>query len=108
MTAMKQVLAGVLTEIEKHETDYALRETLVYEALSLASRMGYKCGVRTDKTETNPWPVVVILLPDVGEVSWHCPPYDASTYTGYDTAEKYKRTRAYAAKYGPQTEQTPV
>ncbi len=88
-------LCNALTQIEENETNYAEREKLVWEALVIAKHLGYKAGVRFDPAEPT-WPVVAIELPGVGEVSWHCPAYDAA-YTGYSVAEKYARTKAFVA-----------
>lgn len=88
-------LAGLFDAIERNETNYAVREKLVYAALGEAAALGYKVGIRVDVKEEPTWPVVCIMLPGgIGEVSWHCPAYD-TPYTGYDTTEKYRRTQAY-------------
>lgn len=91
-------LAETLQQIEIHETNYQEREVLVYRALSIAKKLNYPSGIRFDSTDNPPWPVVCITLPNgVGEVSWHCPPY-TEPFTGYDTAEKYKRCQEYAKR----------
>jgi hypothetical protein len=95
---MASSLATLFAAIEANETNYIIRESLVYNALSVAKMLSYPCGIRVDPNELD-WPVVCIRLPDgIGEVSWHCPAYK-TPYTGYDTTEKYARTRAYIAKY---------
>ncbi len=86
---------GLLTEIEANETNYEKREALVYEALFVAKKFKYKCGIRFDNTDNPPWPVVCIELPcGFGEVSWHCPPY-TTPFTEYDTKEKYARCQRF-------------
>ena len=92
-------LAELFVEIEKNETNYAVREPLVYQALATAKRLGYKAGIRVDANELA-WPIVCIVLPDaIGEVSWHCPAYDVP-YTNYDTVEKYRRAQQYVKRHG--------
>ena len=67
-------LADLLRLIEVNETNYGAREALVYQALALAKRAGYTCGIRFDTTpdekdkDAAPWPVVCIMLPEHGEV----------------------------------------
>ena len=95
-----ELLAALLKQIEKHETNYQEREPLVYNALGIAKKLNYPSGIRFDSTDKQPWPVVCITLPDgVGEVSWHCPPY-TEPFTGYDTAKKYKRCQEYVKRVG--------
>lgn len=101
-------LAELFVEIEKNETNYAVREPLVYQALATAKRLGYKAGIRVDAKDLagpvdaneRAWPIVCIVLPDaIGEVSWHCPAYDVP-YTNYDTVEKYRRAQQYVKRHG--------
>lgn len=90
----KHILASLFAKIKEHENDYDARERLVYQALSVAKKLGYKSGIRFDAADPT-WPVVCITLPDNGgEVSWHCPPYDVP-FTQYTTEEKYKRCERY-------------
>ena len=96
LTMHEVLLASTLSEIERNEKNYAVREGLVYGALAQAKQMGYKAGVRVDPADLE-WPIVCIELPGIGEVAWHCPAFDAK-YVPYDTAEKYERCRRYAAK----------
>ena len=101
MDLLKDKLCDILLQIDNAENlpkpeniDYEKRTTLVYEALSLASRLGYQCGIRKLKdSEDTGWPVVVIKLP-TGEVSWHCKATDLE-YDGYNTCEKYNRIRKF-------------
>jgi hypothetical protein len=85
--------ADLLIEIEQNETNYDVREGLVYKALALAKELGFKSGVRFDPTSPD-WPVFCIELPDIGEVAWHCPAFD-SPYVEYDTETKYSRCHTY-------------
>lgn len=94
-------LAKLLRAIEANETQYAVRESLVYQALGVAAQLGYTCGVRYDKDNINgtEWPVVCIMLPTVGEISWHCPAYKG-VYDGYSTEFKYQRVATYCKAVG--------
>lgn len=89
----KNELAEVLRLIERHDTDYVHRYGLVWRALSLAVTAGHAAGVRIDPAEPE-WPVVYIELP-TGQVSWHMPQF-ATEWDGHDTAEKYRRARAFS------------
>ncbi len=96
---MAESLSLIFALIEKNEMNYSVREGLVYQALATAKALGYAAGIRVDPKD-RAWPIVCITLPDgLGEVSWHCPAY-TTPYQGYDTKEKYERTRAYVNKYG--------
>jgi hypothetical protein len=92
-------LKETLAEIAANDANYPVREKLVYRALAEAVALGYKAGIRfdTDDKDAAKWPVVCIMLPDIGEVSWHCPAYDMK-FTGYDTAEKYRRIAQFVGK----------
>lgn len=98
----KRKLATTLVYIEAFDAEFAAREPLVYSALAIAKLLGYPAGVRFDTTGENAekWPVVCIDLPDVGEVSWHCPAYP-HPFVEYDTKKKYERVRAFAASFKP-------
>jgi len=85
-------LSRVLEQIEQHDTDYAARYPLVWQALHLALDAGLAAGVRIDPAEPE-WPVVYINLP-TGQVSWHMPQHPVA-YDGHSTDEKYARVRAY-------------
>ncbi len=89
----------VLKNIEKNETNYDLREFLVVQAIYLAKKIGYKAGIRFDKSMDNSydWPVWCIELPNIGEISWHCPSFKGE-YDGYTTDEKYNRIHQYLMK----------
>lgn len=87
---------AVLSLIEATDSNYALREALVYRAVGLARALGLRAGVRFDKSATDgpDWPIFCIELPEVGEVSWHCPAY-TKPYSGYSVEEKYRRLNAF-------------
>lgn len=94
---MPWILARILQEIEAHDTDYAYRNPLIYEALKFAGHLKLDHGIKID-TKDPEWPVAFIDLP-IGEgkfvqVSWHLPQYSGS-YDGHSTEEKYRRVRAY-------------
>jgi len=96
-----EALAHALRAIEANDMNYDIRTVLVYEALALASQLGYPAGIRYDPTQETPsaWPVVCIDLPAVGEVAWHMAAYD-KPYTGYTTEDKYQRVAAYCKAVG--------
>jgi hypothetical protein len=85
-------LAALLILIEAHDTDYAERYALVIDALSVARKAGCLVGFRIDP-ESPEWPVAYIELP-TGQVSWHMPQHE-TPWDGHDTAEKYRRCRAF-------------
>lgn len=85
-------LRSVLAQVEQHDEDYSLRYYLVFMALAVACDIGYPVGVRIDP-DSPLWPVVYIELP-TGQVSWHMPQHPVS-WDGHDTAEKYRRCRAF-------------
>lgn len=91
---MKAILAEVLEQIEKHDTDYVARYPLVWQALVLALACGYSAGVRLDPAQPE-WPVVYLDLP-TGQVSWHMPQH-ASVFDGHTTEQKYQRVRDFIA-----------
>ena len=98
----REALARILCSIEANDTNYDMRAAFVYEALALASQLGYPAGIRYDSTQETPsawWPVVCIDLPVVGEVAWHMAAYD-TPYTGYTTEVKYQRIAAYCKAVG--------
>jgi len=75
-------LAKILKQINENYTNYDTRYVLVLQALIKAKEMKYECGFRHDPSEPD-WPVVVIVLPEFKQVSWHMPPsgipYDDSS-----------------------------
>jgi hypothetical protein len=91
-----EALGMTLAEIEANETNYDTRTKLVMEALVMAKHLGYPCGIRFDADGGAQWPVVVLQLPGVGEVAWHCAAYPG-VYDGHTTAQKYERCRVFAA-----------
>lgn len=78
----------LLWEIRQNDTNYAVRNRKVLQALGLAAEIGYPCGVRLDP-EVPEWPVIYIELP-VGQVSWHLPEHN-EPFDGHSTDEKYHR-----------------
>lgn len=94
---MQWILARILQEIEKHDTDYAYRNPLIYEALKFAGHLKFAHGIRTDPAEPE-WMVAFIDLPvgkgQTSQVSWHLPQYPGS-WDGHSAEEKYQRTHAY-------------
>lgn len=85
-------LIDVLSQVEEHDTDYDTRFRLVWQAVDHARAVGYPAGVRIDPAEPE-WPTVYIELP-TGQVSWHMPQHP-EMWDGHDTAEKYRRLRAF-------------
>lgn len=96
MTSMRQLrlisLCETLELIEQADTDYERRYGLVLQAIHRAHHLGYRAGFRFDPSEPE-WPVAYIELP-TGQVSWHLPQHP-TPWDGHDTAEKYRRCRAF-------------
>jgi len=88
---LERKLSDVLVEIITHYTDYDYRFKLVIKALSLSKDLDYSCGFRLDPQEPE-WPVVVIVLPNIGEVSFHMPP-SGIKYDG--SGQKEQKQRIY-------------
>lgn len=83
---------------ENHPTAaerYADRNRMVLQALAIAARGGYDAGVAIDPAQPD-WPVVYIVLPDVGQVSWHIPAW-AGEWDGHDGPAKSDRIRSFIA-----------
>jgi hypothetical protein len=51
------------------EAFIGMRDILIYKAVAAAKQLGYRAGIRIDTTIL--WPVFYIVLPDIGQVSWH-------------------------------------
>lgn len=93
-TAPKPVqLSMLLAAIEANDTKYGPRYGLVLTAVAIAQLLGYPTGFRIDPAEPD-WPVAMIELPKVGQVSWHLPAH-VRKWDGHSTEEKYKRVRAF-------------
>jgi hypothetical protein len=86
------ILAMLLDQIEANDTKYQARYGLVLAAVARAHADGLAAGFRIDSSEPE-WPVAYIELP-TGQVSWHLPQHP-NTWDGHDTAEKYRRCRAF-------------
>ena len=86
---MEKYLASVLEKIKINDTNYDIRYPLVFEAINLSQKLGYKTGIRID----DEWVVFQIQLP-TGQVSWHMPS-DGDDWDGHSTEEKYKRCDDY-------------
>ncbi len=85
-------LCKILEAIELNYTNYDVRFNLVLEALLEARKLNFECGFRVDTNEPN-WPVIVIYLPDIGEISWHMPPsnikFDGLLYKNSERTKKF-------------------
>lgn len=113
MSELETELANVLCKITWLESlptiNYDLRYELVLDALKLAHHLTtakdkdsfekYPSGFRHDPDDPD-WPVIVISLPNVGQVSWHMPP-SKIPYDGHDNQEKQKRIALYASAVFP-------
>jgi len=93
MSEHEIALKSILLEIKQHDKDYEKRTHLVYQALAVASKCGYNCGIRVDPDEGVEWPVIAIELPN-GGVSWHCKATDLR-FEGYGNEIKYQRIDEY-------------
>lgn len=68
---------------EKLQEVYRDRNTAVQLAGVLALALGFKAGVTQDHLEPD-WPLIVIDLPLVGQISWHMNKSDLATqWPGY-------------------------
>jgi hypothetical protein len=80
--SLEEKLRIILQKINQNYSAFEIRFDLVLQALALARMLKYPCGFRHDETSKE-WPVVTIILPKVGQVSWHMPPsgipWDKST-----------------------------
>lgn len=85
----------LIEQADEREDDTA-RNATVLQALALAARNGFAVGFRLDPAAPA-WPVAYIELPD-GQVSWHLPQHERA-WDGHDTAAKYRRCRAFRARY---------
>ena len=78
----EEQLRNTLRQINLNYSAFEIRFDLVLRALSLARALKYECGFRHDE-QSKEWPVITIVLPRVGQVSWHMPPsyipWDKST-----------------------------
>lgn len=72
---------------------YAQRYTRVFQAVGIATKLNYTVDIRVDPKDPA-WPILCIMLPGVGEVSWHMPA-SKRMYDGYDVKEKYVRVNAF-------------
>lgn len=98
MNELERELADTLRAIFEADQNYEIRYNKVFEALALASRLGYRVGIGFDDKTGKAWPVAYIELP-TGQVSWHMPEHSIP-YDGHSTAEKYLvRIAAYLARY---------
>lgn len=89
-------LAKLLLLIVKmdNEQNYAVRNSLVYEALTMTSRLNMACGIGIDPNEPE-WPTIFINLPN-GQISYHVPSY-VGTWDKHSTPEKNLRILAFIA-----------
>lgn len=87
-------LRYLLSEIARNDTNYEVREPLVWKALVAAQEAGYQAGVRMDPEDPE-WPVVFIELPQ-GQVSWHMLQHGRK-WDGHSTDEKYRRVSRFVS-----------
>ncbi len=86
----------LLEQIEDNDTNYDVREILIWKLFLLCKEAGFECGIDIDPTqpEGDRWPIVRIFLPGAGQVSWHMPPCKIK-YDDHTNEEKYERCRKY-------------
>jgi hypothetical protein len=90
---------------EKLQEVYRDRNTAVQLAGVLALALGFKAGVTQDHMEPD-WPLIVIELPLVGQISWHMNKSDLATqwpaysgsWDGHTTKLKIERALAYVTR----------
>lgn len=85
-------MASLLEQIKEANVNYEVRNPLTFQALAVASSLGYECGIRVDGSEPE-WPVIYIELP-TGQASWHVPQHTRS-WDGHSVEEKFNRIDAY-------------
>jgi hypothetical protein len=90
------MISLLLDQIEKNDTNYDVREVLIYQLLALCKQKGFECGVDIDPSQPpeDRWSIIRIILPDIGEISWHMPPCTIK-YDGHSIEEKYERCRKF-------------
>jgi len=88
----EKTLANLLDEINKNYTNYEVRYSLCLRASAIAMELKYVTGFRHDPDEKD-WPVLVIILPEIGEVSWHMPPVgvEYDHHTRYESKERIRK-----------------
>lgn len=84
---------------EAVDKGYAQRYVRVFQAAGIAAKLNYTVDIRIDPKDTD-WPILCIVLPGVGEVSWHMP-VSKRPFSGYDTKEKYVRVNAFIKEQFP-------
>ena len=84
----RAALAGMLEEIQLHDTDYDNRNKIVLFAVATAALVGMEAGIQVDPAEPG-YVVACIELP-TGAVGWHIPVH-AKPYDGHTTEQKYAR-----------------
>jgi hypothetical protein len=101
LTRFEAVLAELLVKIMAvdpsatgGEGNYTHRNGLIWLALRYAFMCEYPCGVKVDQAEPD-YPVVAyIVLPNLGQVSWHLPAFP-EPYDGHSDIDKGARIIAY-------------
>lgn len=88
-------LKGVLQRIVENDTNYSVRDGLLFEAMKLARAAGFQTSIYIDDKEGPNWPCFAIVLPQVGQVSWHMK-NEIVQYDGHTTEEKLKRCLQFA------------
>ena len=88
-------LKMLLRAIVANDTKYEIRYGLLLRALAVAQQLGYGTSIRSDLDPPH-WPVVVIDLPEVGQVSWHVRP--ALAWDGHSKAEKFARIEQFCGQ----------
>jgi hypothetical protein len=94
---MENQLSDVLKQIELNDTNYDIRYHLVFEALSLASKLNYRTGQKQDQDDKD-WYILYIYLPGDKQVSWHMPNNNIE-WDGHNTVTKYERCREFCLNY---------
>lgn len=65
---------------------YSDRNQAAMLAAAIARDFGFEVGLRIDPDEPD-WPVLTIVLPKIGQVSWHLPREEARMVAGLPTFE---------------------
>ena len=88
-------LKEVLKQLVENDTNYNVRDGLVFDAMKLARQNGFQTSIYIDEKEGPDWPVFAIVLPDIGQVAWHMK-NQVILFDGHSTPEKLARCLRFA------------
>ena len=93
---LRKMLAAILRDIKKNDTNYPVRKKLILKAMWLAAELEWPVGVDIDLHVNPPgFPIVYfITIPFYGQISWHDAPHP-NRYDGHSTPLKYTRIDSF-------------